>query len=119
MVIQPENGQALGGYSLYILFSTGQGNHVSATTSSCTTPDNGLYTQRPTTGMPYSGTINGSTFKMSTQPGDIESDLNWVGTYKTDQIHINFIPYGTSSRIAYATLQRGTYSDFLATCKVK
>ena len=98
MAIQPQNGQALGGYSLYVLFATGQGNHLSATTSSCTTPDNGLYTQAPTTGLPYSGTINGSKFAMSTVPGDIESDLNWTGTYSTNQIHIDFTPYGTSEQ---------------------
>jgi hypothetical protein len=117
--IQPGEGQSVSGYSLYILFADAQGDHLSATTSSCTTASNGLYTQAATPGIPYSGTINGSEFKMSAQPGDIESDLAWIGTYSTDKIHIDFFPYGTSTRIAYANLQRGTYSDFLATCKVK
>lgn len=120
IISQPGTGKYVGGYSLYIVFATGQGHQLSATTNSCTTASNGLYTQAPTPGLDYTGTISGSEFKMSSEPGDIEADLSWVGTYHTDKIHIDFFPSDSpQARTAYTNLQRGTYSDYLATCNVK
>ncbi len=120
MISQPGTGKYIGGYSLYIVFATGQGQQLSATTNSCTTASNGLYTQAATPGQNYAGTITGSQFKMSSQPGDIEADLSWVGTYRTNKIHIDFFPTDSpGSRIAYANLQRGTFRDYLATCNVR
>jgi hypothetical protein len=119
-VAQPGTGKYLEGYTLYVVFASGQGHQVSATTNSCTTASNGLYTQAPTPGLDYTGTIRGSEFKMSSEPGNIEGALSWLGTYSTSKIHIDFFTTDSpESRIAYVNLQRGTFRDYLATCNVK
>ena len=119
-IAQPGTGKYVEGYSLYVVFATGQGHQLSATTNNCTTASNGLYTQAPAPGPDYTGTIRGSEFKMSSEPGDIEAALSWVGTYSTSKIHIDFFTTDSpGSRIAYADLQRGTFRDYLATCIVK
>jgi hypothetical protein len=119
-VAQPGIGHYSDEYSLYVVFATGQGNQLSATTNSCTIGSNSPYTQGPTVGLTFAGTLDGAHFTMAPQHGDVESDLSWSGTYSTNQIHIDFYPDGKPTpQNPYAMLQRGTYSDFLHTCTAR
>ncbi|HEX8917831.1 MAG TPA: hypothetical protein VF898_04985 [Chloroflexota bacterium] len=111
-------------YNLYVKFTLGNGNQISATTSSCSAANASPYTQPPMIGMGFAGTLNGGRFtmkpQMTTHPGDIESDLAWDGSYHTDTVHIDFYVNGTPHPGSpYASLKRGGYDDFLRTCKVK
>jgi hypothetical protein len=119
-VAQPGTAHYVNEYSLYVVFATGHGNQVSATTSSCFIGSNSPYTQGPTVGLSFTGTLSGAHFTMAPQHGDVESDLSWSGTYSTNQVHIDFYPDGTPAlRNPYANLRRGTYSDFLQTCTAR
>src|SRR5262249_58437144 len=108
-------------FSIYIRFAPGQGNQLSATTSSCSASGSTVqHTQAPTTGLTFTGTFDGTHFTMTPPEGDAESDLSWFGTYSTDKIHIDFYPNRIEAPIRpYADLQRGSYNDYLGTCKVQ
>jgi hypothetical protein len=119
-VSQADTAQYTAMFSLYIEFTRGPGNQVSATTSSCSVGGGPRPAQVPSAGLGFSGTINGAHFTMTAPNGDVESDLTWSGTYSTDHIHIDFYPDGTpTAQGPYANLQRGSYDDFLRTCAQK
>jgi hypothetical protein len=107
-------------YNIYVTFVDGHGNQLSATTSSCSAGATALYTQAPTPGITFAGSIHGAHFAMTPQGGDVESDLSWAGTYSTDKIHIDFYVNGVPRpESPYANLRRGTYNDFLSTCRAR
>jgi hypothetical protein len=119
---QPVTGKFTNTYNLYVQFALDKGNHLSATTSSCSASGMPLYTQASTPGLTFAGTFTGTHFTMtpvSSQTGDVESDLAWVGAYSPDQVHIDFSVNGLVTQAgSYANLRRGSYDDFVRTCKV-
>jgi hypothetical protein len=120
IAVRSDTGQYASNALLYVVFATNHGDQLTTTSSICTTASNGVQVQPPTAGVTATGTINGVHFTLPASGGDNESNFSWFGTYSTDTIHIDFYPNGNPTpRSPYANLHRGSYNDFLNTCKIR